>query len=220
MSRLTELTYYSQRMYDYLKNKFKGVSDRIDTLDSNTTSSFNSLSQRVQKNADDIVSNSNDIQNNSTAISDVDGKVVDLKSKVDTLETEVGNVANGDTLYINDVEPYIFRNVLAGETVQIPNTNYSTDFMVECYTEVDQGTVIDYTVINLNEANKDKFIYDPEYVDVASDGVKPKDNVLIDFTKASFVYNGTSYDTFTSEVIPNNIVDTIESIITITEETI
>lgn len=214
---LNGLIYYSTKLYNYLKVKFQKIEDNITLLSTNTSNVTNDLIQKVKSNTDNIDAMSQDVKVNTNDIAGIDSKISNLKTQVDNIDL---NPVDGDIVYTNDVKQYIFRNISAGETVSIPNESHSNNFIIDCFTEIDTGTVMDYTVITLDENNTDKFIYDPNYIDVASDGIKPKDSVLLSLSKQTVIENGVSYDIFTSDYIPSDIVDSIESIIDIIEETV
>lgn len=208
------LIYFSNKLKTYLSKKFKTLADSIFALGSKIDSDKLELENKINNSESNLHAEISTVDNK---VKDVDKKVINLKTQVDSIDI---NPIDGDILNINDVEQFVFRNVAAGETVSIPNNNLTNDYMIDCFTEVDTGTVIDYEVITLDENNKDKFIYDSNYIDVAADGVKPKDTILLNFTKQSITQNGISYEVYTSSIIPSDIVDSIESIISISEETI
>jgi hypothetical protein len=214
---LNGLIYYSTKLYNYLKIKFQKIEDKIVLLSENTSNITNDLIQKVKTNTDNITEISQNVNGNTNNITEMDSKIANLKTQVDNIDL---NSTNGDVLYENNVKQYVFRNISAGETVSIPNESNSNNFIIDCFTEIDAGTVMDYTVINLDEDNTDKFIYDPNYIDVASDGIKPKDSILLGFSKQTVMENGLSYDIFTSDYIPSDVVDSIDSIIDIIEENV
>lgn len=214
---LNGLIYYSTKLYNYLKVKFQKIEDNINLLSANTSNITNDLIEKIKTNTDSISQMSQDVKVNTNNIVGIDGEITNLKTQIDNMDL---NLADGDIVYENDIKQYVFRNIAAGETVSIPNESHSNNFIIDCFTEVDTGTVMDYTVITLDENNTDKFVYDPNYIDVASDGIKPKDSILLSLSKQTVIENGISYDIFTSDYIPSDIVDSIESIISITEETV
>jgi len=214
---LNGLIYYSTKLYNYLKVKFQKIEDNINILSTNISNVTSDLIEKVKTNTDNIATMSQDVKVNINNVAGIDNKLSNLKTQVDNIDL---NPVDGDIVYTNNVKQYVFRNISAGETVSIPNESHSNDFVIDCFTEVDTGTIIDYTVITLDENNTDKFVYDQNYIDVASDGIKPKDSILLSLSKQTVIENGISYDIFTSEYIPSDIVDSIESVISIAEETV
>lgn len=210
----SKLIYYSNKLKTYLTNKFNTITDSVSALSTKVDSDKQELENKIIDSSNALTTV---VQNVDNKVDNVDNKVINLKTQVDNIDI---SPIDGDTLNINDVNSYMFRNVTAGQIITIPNTSNSTDYIIECFTEVDAGTVIDYTVIQINENTTDKFIYDPNYIDVASDGVKPKDTVYINFTKQSITVNETAYETFESDFIPADIVNAMEDIISLSEETI
>lgn len=211
MSKLSKegLIYFSKKINANITNRVNAVKQMVIDIGDKFDNDKDELSQKIDSNSAQISSNTSDI--------------ADLNVKYSELKTEVGNNTcdghpNGDTVYINDVDQYVFRNIRPGETREIPNTSFNNDVLIECFTEIDDGTVLDYTVIELNENTTDQFIYNPRYIDVSSDGIKPRDEVLISFNKTNVSNNDGDYIVFTSDVIPADIIDTIESFTDIREE--
>lgn len=218
MSKLSKegLIYFSNKLNKNIVDRLNSVKKMISDLADKVNNDKDELNHKIDNNK-------NEIDSHSTQISSNTSNIVDLNVKYSELKTEVDNSAcdghpNGDIVYINDVDQYVFRNIRPGETREIPNTSFNNDVLIECFTEIDGGTVLDYTVIELNENTTDQFIYNPRYIDVSSDGIKPRDEVLISFNKTNVSNNDGDYIVFTSDVIPADIIDTIESFTDIREE--
>jgi len=211
---LNGLIYYSTKLYNYLKVKFQKIEDKITILSSNTTSSLDDITKKVQTNTTNIVSNTQDISKSVNAISNVDNKVDELQLKINNLDV---NKMDGNIVNINKVEQYIFNDVAPDDVVEIPNTTGEADFMIECYTDIGVIPEVEHKVIALNGSTTDGFIYDPRFIEVSSTGIKPKDTITLNYTKTQEIINGVTYTYYISDVMPEELLFNLNSIISIEE---
>lgn len=211
---LNGLIYYSTKLYNYLKAKFQKIEDKITILSSNTTSSLDDLTKKVQTNTTNIDSNTQNISDNVNAITTVDNKVDELETKVNNIDV---NKIDGDIVNINKVEQYIFNDIAPGDVVEIPNNTGVSDFMIECYTDVGAEPEVVHNVTNINKTTKDTFVYDSRFIDVTATGAKPKDMVVLNYTKTQEVVNGVTYTYYVSDIVPEEVLFNLNSITSITE---
>lgn len=211
---LNGLIYYSNKLYDYLKRKFKKLEDNISILSSNTTSSLDDITKKIQTNTADITSNTQEISDNVNAITNVDNKVEELEIKINNLDV---SKMDGDIVNINKVEQYVFNDIAPGDVVEIPNTTGVSDFMIECYTDIGVIPEVEHQVIALNSTTTDEFIYDPRFIEVSSTGIKPKDTITLNYMKTQEVIDGVTYTYYISDVMPEELLFNLNSIISIEE---
>lgn len=209
MSRLTELTHYSQKVYDYLTKKFKAVSDSISSLSSKVDSDKQEMIDNIKTTNDSLTSN----------IKVVDGKVTDTNDRIDNLKTDVDNInltpVDGDVLNISNVQQYELKNVAAGDIIKIDNNN--SDIIVDCYTEFTSKSSIDYKIINLNSSTTSQFQFDPRFIETTPTGVRPRQNITLNYAKTTETIGGLTFDVYTSDVLPIELAASIESITSIGE---
>ncbi len=205
------LVYYSNKLKDYLTSKFSKVQNDIDSLSSKVDSDKTELENKISGNTNLINKNIQSIQETNTEINGLDNKINDLKTELDDKPTYP--ITN-----INNVEQYVYKNVKINDVIEIPNNGRDTNYLIECYTEIDAGTQVECVSIDINENNKDKLIYDENYVDIDPDGAKPKDTILLKFNKTQFKYNDETINVYESEIIPEEIFERFESIISIEEQ--
>ena len=200
------LTYYSTKLYDYLKNKLTALNSKISNLEVKVDSDNKELSTKIENN--------NQIINQNTSnIKTVNSNITNLSTKVDNNYDELKADFNsadmrptGDSIYINNVEQFVFKDVVAGEAVTIPLKGDGSDFLIPCYVQTEQGTPIQHKVININATTKDLLEYDPRYVEITDDGAIPKTSVTLQLQKENIV-NG--YNVYVTDYLPVELIDNI-----------
>jgi len=200
------LTYYSTKLYDYLKNKLTALNSKISNLEVKVDSDNKELSTKIENN--------NQIINQNTSnIKTVNSNITNLSTKVDNNYDELKADFNsadmrptGDSIYINNVEQFVFKDVVAGEAVTIPLKGDGSDFLIPCYVQTEQGTPIQHKVININATTKDLLEYDPRYVEITDDGAVPKTSVSLQLQKENTV-NG--YNVYVTDYLPVELIDNI-----------
>jgi len=200
------LTYYSTKLYDYLKNKLTALNSKISNLEVKVDSDNKELSTKIENN--------NQIINQNTSnIKTVNSNITNLSTKVDNNYDELKADFNsadmrptGDSIYINNVEQFVFKDVVAGEAVTIPLKGDGSDFLIQCYVQTEQGTPIQHKVININATTKDLLEYDPRYVEITDDGAVPKTSVSLQLQKENTV-NG--YNVYVTDYLPVELIDNI-----------
>jgi hypothetical protein len=207
---LNGLTYYSQRLYNYLKGKFKKVGDDISLLSQKVDDNKTELSGKITKNTEDIATN-------AQAIQDVDDRVDALDIKVDNIVLTPIDYADGNAVNINKVEEYTFSNLSAGDIVEIPNKTGQTDYMIECYTDVGAQPEIVHNVTNINDTTTSQFVYDPRFIDVSATGAKPKDTVVLNYVKTQETIGSVTYTYYVSDVVPEEVLYNLNTITSLEE---
>jgi len=200
------LTYYSTKLYDYLKNKLTALNSKISNLEVKVDSDNKELSTKIENN--------NQIINQNTSnIKTVNSNITNLSTKDDNNYDELKADFNsadmrptGDSIYINNVEQFVFKDVVAGEAVTIPLKGDGSDFLIPCYVQTEQGTPIQHKVININATTKDLLEYDPRYVEITDDGAVPKTSVSLQLQKENTV-NG--YNVYVTDYLPVELIDNI-----------
>ncbi|AGF59604.1 hypothetical protein B0P06_006122 [Clostridium saccharoperbutylacetonicum] len=205
------LVYYSNKLKDYLVSKVSKVQDDINSLKSKVDYDKTELEYKISNNTNIINQSIQSIQETNADINELDVKIKNLKTEVDDKPTYP--ITN-----INNVEQFVYKNVKINDVIEIPNNGRDTNYLIECYTEIDAGTQVECVSIDVNENNKDKLVYDENYIDIDLDGAKPKDTILLKFNKKQFKYNNETINVYESEVIPSEIVERFESIISIEEQ--
>jgi len=205
------LVYYSNKLKDYLVSKFSKVQDDINSLKSKVDSDKTELEYKISNNTNIINQNIQSIQETNEDINGLDTKINNIKTELDDKPTYP--ITN-----INNVEQFVYKNVKMNDVIEIPNNGRDTNYLIECYTEIDTGTQVECVSIDINENNKDKLVYDENYIDIDLDGAKPKDTILLKFNKKQFKYNDEIINVYESEVILSEIVERFESIISIEEQ--
>lgn len=208
------LIHFSKKIKEYINNKTNKLETDISTLGMKVESDKTELTQEIQNNKRDIIVNTQNIQSNANAIIIVD-------EKVDSLQQEVNNkdfgTINGDIININKVEEYVFTNLSAGEVITIPNETGKTDYMIECYTDVNPQQDIVHKVIDINDTTTDKFIYDSRFIEVSATGAKPKDTIVLNYTKTQETIDSIMYTYYVSDVIPEEVLYNLNTITSIEE---
>lgn len=99
------------------------------------------------------------------------------------MKTELYDKPTYPITSINNVNQYVYKNIKSGDVIEIPNNGKDTNYLIECYTQIDKGIEVECAAIDINPNNKDKLIYDENYVDIDNDGAKPKDSILLKLSK-------------------------------------
>lgn len=115
----------------------------------------------------------------------------------------------GDSIYLNNVEQFVFKDIKAGETVTIPNSGDGSDFLIECFVQTEQGDPIQHDILNINTTTKDLLEYDPRYVEITDNGASPKTSISLQLTKQNEI-NG--YNVYVTDYIPVELLDSITSL--------
>jgi hypothetical protein len=213
MSRFLEnsgLTYYSNKLKTYLSNKFSKIETDISNLDTKVESDISELETKIQTNTDGITKNTADIVTINDNVSAIDTKVdanyTELKNEFDSADMR----PTGDSIYLNNVEQFVFKDVAAGQVLTIPNSGDGSDFLIECFVQTEQGTPLEHNVLNINTSTKDLLEYDDRYVTITDDGASPKNTVSMQLTKQ---YEVDGYNVFiTDDFIPVELLDSINSL--------
>lgn len=140
------LVYYSNRLRYYLTSKFSKIQNDID-----------SLSVKVDSNKDELDHNISDkttlIKGIQEAIQETNTDINELDTKIDNLKTELYDKPTYPITSINNVNQYVYKNIKSGDVIEIPNNGKDTNYLIECYTQID------------------------------NDGAKPKDSILLKLSK-------------------------------------
>lgn len=205
------LVYYSNRLRDYLTSKFSKVQNDID-----------SLSVKVDSNKDELEHNISDkttlIKGIQETIQETNTEINELDTKIDKLKTELDDKPTYPITSINNVNQYVYKNIKSGDVIEILNNGKDTNYLIECYTQIDKGIEVECASIDINPNNKDKLIYDENYVDIDNDGAKPKDSILLKLSKTQVTIGIETINVYESEVIPEEIVNRFEGILSIEEQ--
>lgn len=210
---LSALTYYSNKIKKFISDNVNILNTKINNLSNEVNAEIGSINNKIQENTGAIGNNKKDIDI-------LENKYEVLQDKLDNTTLECDGHPNGDTININNIEQYVFRDINAGDVIEIDNPTGSSDFLIECYEEVvGSGTEINHKVIDLNEANKDNLIYDERFIEVTSTGVKPRTDFILNYNSETVTLdNGDTYVVLTSDTIPADILNEIDRITSIGEE--
>ncbi|WP_238918151.1 hypothetical protein [Clostridium sp. YIM B02555] len=203
------LTYYSTKLYDYLKNKLTALNSKISNLEIKVDSDNKELSNKIENNNQIINQNTFDIKTANSNISNLSTKV---DNNYDELKTDLNAPdirPTGDSIYINNVEQFVFKDVVADQAVTIPNKGDGCDFLMQCYVQTEQGTPLQHKVININTATKDLLEYDPRYVEITDDGAVPKTSVSLQLQKEDTI---SGYNVYVTDYLPVELVDNITAL--------
>ena len=207
------LIHFSNKIKTYINNKINKLDTDISTLDAKVDSDKAELKTQMV-NGDNILIN--EINSLDTKVTNIDTKV---DTKVEELQTEIDSISlnpiDGDVINLSNVQQYEFKNVSAGEIIQIEN--YGSDIIVDVFAESVNPTSFDYKTIKLNSSTTSQFEYDDRFIEVTTTGVKPKNNITLNYTKTTEIVDGITFDIYTSDVIPSELTYAIESIVTIGE---
>lgn len=203
------LTYYSNKIKEYLTTKFNKVESNIDDINSKVDSDKDELNKKIQANTNDVAKNTADIKvinnNVSTIETKVDANYTELKSDFNSADIR----PTGDSIYLNNVEQFVFKDIKAGETVTIPNSGDGSDFLIECFVKTEEGTPLVHRSLNINTSTKDLLEYDDRYVEITDNGAKPKDSVTLKLTLQDKI---DEYNIYTTDLIPVELVDSIDNL--------
>jgi len=203
------LTYYSTKLYDYLKNKLTALNSKISNLESKVDSDNKELSTKIENNNQIINQNISDIKTANSNITNLSTKV---DNNYDELKADFNSAdmrPTGDSIFINNVEQFVFKDISAGETVTIPNSGDGSDFLIECFVKTETGTPLVHKSLNINTSTKDLLEYDERYVEITDNGAKPKDNVTLDLTLQGTI---GEYNIYTTDLLPVELVDSINNL--------
>lgn len=207
---LSMLTHYSTKIKEYIVSKIKEVDDKVSVLDKKVNDNTAELEVKIQENKDSIVINTGDIAN-------LGDKYVELEDAINNIDTGCDGHPNGDIINVNSIEQYTFRNVKAGDVIDIPNTTGNNDFIIECFADMAVNNTVDHKVILLDSNNRGNFICDERYVDVTPDGLKPKNKVTLNYTGETIEMGNDVFEIYTSDIIGEDIIDRIQDIIKVEE---
>jgi hypothetical protein len=203
------LTYYSTKLYDYLKSKLTALNSNISTLEAKVDSDNKELNTKIESNNQIINQNTSDIKTANSNISNISTKV---DNNYDELKADFNSAdmrPTGDSIFINNVEQFVFKDISAGETVTIPNSGDGSDFLIECFVKTETGTPLVHKSLNINTSTKDLLEYDDRYVEITDDGAKPRDNVTLDLTLQGTI---GEYNIYTTDLLPVELVDSINNL--------
>ena len=203
------LTYYSTKLYDYLKNKLTALNSKISNLESKVDSDNKELSTKIENNNQIINQNISDIKTANSNITNLSTKV---DNNYDELKDDFNSAdmrPTGDSIFINNVEQFVFKDISAGETVTIPNSGDGSDFLIECFVKTETGTPLVHKSLTINKSTKDLLDYDERYVEITDNGAKPKDNVTLDLTLQGTI---GEYNIYTTDLLPVELVDSINNL--------
>ncbi|WP_459482554.1 hypothetical protein [Clostridium saccharoperbutylacetonicum] len=203
------LTYYSNKLYDYLKNKLTALNSKISNLEEKVDSGNKELSSKIENNNQIINQNTLDIKSTNISISNVSTKA---NNNYDELKADFNSAdmrPTGDSIYINNVEQFVFKDVVAGQAITIPNKGDGSDFLIQCYAQIEQGMPLQHKVININTTTKDLLEYDSRYVEITDDGAVPKTYVSLQLQKEDTI---SGYNVYVTDYLPVELVDNITSL--------
>ena len=202
------LTYYSTQIYSFIKKEIIKLRNYFDNKVDDINSNIDTINSKVKDNSDNIIKNTEDIQANFVTIGEVKDKVDIIQDKADNgkFDTKV----NGNIININNVEQHVFKNIKSGESIEIPNTGVGTDFLIECYEQIEEGTPLLVRSIEVNENTKDLFEYDERYVTIDENGARPKNSVEIPLELMS-VQDGLNIY-ISKDTLPIELVESIDNI--------
>lgn len=207
---LSMLIHYSTKIKEYITGKIEEVNVKIEDVSKKVEEDKVIINAKVDSNTNQIVINKDNITG-------LDNKYTVLEQTVNGLDLSCDGHPDGDIINVNSIEQYTFRNIKAGDVIEIPNTTGCTDFIVECFADMSVNNTIDHKVILLDSNNRENFICDERYVDVTPTGLKPKDNVVLDYTGEILEIGNDVFEIFTSEIIGEDVIDRILDIISVEE---
>lgn len=206
------LIYYSNKLKAYLSSKFSKVQNDIDSLVLKVDLDNTELQNKINDNTVFINKNTGDIQTTNTNITGLENKYDELKTEIDNKSIEgIEQVVN-----YNNVDYYVFKSILAGETVEIPNSGDSCDFIIDCYTQVNDGPAVIRSVIDLTLSNAANIEYDNRYTTLTDTGFKPREEVMVKFNP---YYTDSNMIIYVSDLLPEYLQDSIDNITFIEEVT-
>lgn len=209
MSKLSKegLIYFSRKINANITNRVNAVKQMVIDLGDKFDLNKRELDAKIDNNSQVLIDHEGRIIINSDNISSLDTKYHTLKSEIDASKCD--GHAEGDTINVNNVEQYIFKNIEPDETVKIPNTGDGSDFIVECFVQTDEGDTIKHKVLDFNSNTADLIEYDPRYTVIDDDGIKPRTSVRLKLEKEQLTDDIVMY---TSEPIPALLLDSIDNL--------
>lgn len=211
-----EYTRMYQKIYDFIKKVFVKTQKDINDLDTkiNTVASYkDKLQENIDLVNDEVIATKIDVTANANKISD-------LKTELDNKNLECDGHPEGAVVNVNNIDQYLFTDVAANEVIEIPNETGTDDFMIECFEQIDGQDDIEVRVFNFTEANKDNFLYDERYLELSSEGIKPKTQITLNYTLVESSKDDTTgeeFEIYVSDEIPQELFDNIEQINSIEE---
>ncbi len=203
------LTYYSTKLYNNIKSKFTNLNTKISDLETKVDSDNEELNAKMENNNKILTQNTADIQTANNNINNLSTKV---DSNYDELKTDFDSAdmrPTGDSIYINNVEQFVFKDISAGETVTVPNSGDGSDFLIECFVKTETGTPLVHKSLTINTSTKDLLEYDDRYVEITDDGARPRNNVTLDLTLQGTI---DEYNIYTTDLLPVELVDSINNL--------
>ena len=196
-------TYYSTKLYNYLKAEFDKVKSYLDT---------NALN--IQRVEESIEENEQNISKNTDDIRTVSDKVDNIQGKIDNGDFDIHEETNvtGNIIKVNNIKQYTFKNVQAGEVIEIVNEDSSYDYIIQCFEQTSEEEPLTVKTIEVNAANKDLFEYDDRYVEIDDTGAHPKNHVDIAMDLHSATTDGM-YVYVSHDTIPIELFDSIENLV-------
>lgn len=211
-----EYTRMYQKIYDFIKKVFTKTQKDITDLDTkiDTVASYkDDLQSKIDNVNDEVTATKIDVATNATKISD-------LKTQLDNTNLECDGHPEGSVVNVNNIDQYLFTDVSANEVIEIPNKNGKDDFMIECFEQIEGQDDVEVRVFNFTEENKDQFLYDERYLELSSDGIKPKTQITLNYNLVESEKDDTTgeeFEIYVSDEIPQELFDNIEQINSIEE---
>lgn len=205
-----------QKIYDFIKKIFTKTQKDITDLDTkiDTVASYkDDLQSKIDNVNDEVTATKIDVATNATKISD-------LKTQLDNTNLECDGHPEGSVVNVNNIDQYLFTDVSANEVIEIPNENGKDDFMIECFEQIEGQDDVEVRVFNFTEENKDQFLYDERYLELSSDGIKPKTQITLNYNLVESEKDNTTgeeFEIYVSDEIPQELFDNIEQINSIEE---
>ena len=204
-----------QKIYDFIKKAFTKTQKDIIDLDTKIDS-VASYKEELQTKINDV---SDEINATKADITENANKILDLKTQLDNTNLECDGHPEGEVVNINTIDQYLFTDVVANEVIEIPNETGTDDFIIQCYEQIEGQDDIEVRVFNFTEENKDNFIYDKRYLELSSEGIKPKTQITLNYTllESSTNDDNEEFEIYISDEIPQELFDNIDQINYITE---
>lgn len=211
-----EYTRMFQKIYGFIKKVFIKTQKDITDLDTkiDTVASYkDDLQSKIDNVNDKVTATKIDIAANANKISD-------LKAQLDNTNLECDGHPEGSVVNVNSIDQYLFTDVSANEVIEIPNENGKDDFIIECFEQIEGQDDVEVRVFSFTEANKDQFLYDERYLELSSDGIKPKTQITLNYHLVESEKDDTTgeeFEIYVSDEIPQELFDNIEQINSIEE---
>lgn len=210
-----EYTRMFQKIYGFIKKVFIKTQKDITDLDTkiDTVASYkDDLQSKIDNVNDKVTATKIDVAANANKISD-------LKAQLDNTNLGDGH-PEGSVVNVNNIDQYLFTDVSANEVIEIPNENGKDDFIIECFEQIEGQDDVEVRVFSFTEANKDQFLYDERYLELSSDGIKPKTQITLNYNLVESEKDDTTregFEIYVSDEIPQELFDNIEQINSIEE---